>query len=292
MHGIIHPTHKQRHSFFLFPVQEEVIDNFCIRIDSIFNFRRGLVEIIGFSPINPIFASNIATSEFVDRAARNVNISARQLTISDAGFISSSVFGDNDAGNININVNESIVIKGSHPNILGAISFIGALTIGKAGNSGEAIINTSRLSLIDGGQISTSSLNAAGNAGNVTINATESIVINLDNSQILATSQEGCEGNISIAASDLLELRNGSQITTQAGTETGGGGDGGDINLDSNNIVLLENSQITANAFEGPGGNINITTQGLFESPDSEITASSAFCFWYSHYQQPGSRPQ
>lgn len=40
-------------------------------------------------------------------------------------------------------------------------------------------------------------------------------------------------------------------------------------------IVGLENSNITANAFEGRGGNIQISTQGLFLSPDSQITASS-----------------
>ena len=42
-------------------------------------------------------------------------------------------------------------------------------------------------------------------------------------------------------------------------------------------MVALENSDITANAFEGRGGNIQITTQGLFLSPDSDITASSQF---------------
>ncbi len=299
-----------------------------------------------------IRTSSFPSNNGFDGPSGNVNILAKQLTLTDGGAISSAVFGDKDAGNININVDESIVIKGVNPNT-GLVSFITTSTVQGAGNAGEAIINTNKLSLIDGGAITTSSFNSIGNAGNLTINVTESIeisgqdflssdpssitsnatnfnpalaesfniqtlntgdagtitvntpqltlaqggeisvsndgtgnpgslqinadVINLDNSQISATSQEGREGNISIRASDLLELRNGSQITTQAGTETTGGGDGGDISLNADNIVVLEGSQINANAFEGSGGNINITTQGLFTSPDSKITASSAF---------------
>ncbi|MEM8829464.1 MAG: hypothetical protein AAGE96_08915, partial [Cyanobacteria bacterium P01_G01_bin.19] len=50
---------------------------------------------------------------------------------------------------------------------------------------------------------------------------------------------------------------------------------GGDITISSDGIVLLDNSDITANAVEGQGGNIQITTQGIFQEPDSEITAAS-----------------
>lgn len=54
-------------------------------------------------------------------------------------------------------------------------------------------------------------------------------------------------------------------------------GNGGNINLNTKAIAILENSSIIANAIEGMGGNIKITTQGLFISPDSKITASSKF---------------
>ncbi|MGD1712054.1 hypothetical protein ACP6PK_01435 [Dapis sp. BLCC M172] len=78
-------------------------------------------------------------------------------------------------------------------------------------------------------------------------------------------------GNINITTG-FLELRRSSQISTEAG----GTGNGGDIDLNAENIVILENSNITANAFEGAGGSLSITTEGLFQSRDSEITASSA----------------
>jgi large exoprotein involved in heme utilization and adhesion len=53
-----------------------------------------------------------------------------------------------------------------------------------------------------------------------------------------------------------------------------GQGNGGNINIDPI-FVVLQGSQITANAFGGNGGNINIIADHIFISPDSSITASS-----------------
>lgn len=52
-------------------------------------------------------------------------------------------------------------------------------------------------------------------------------------------------------------------------------GSGGNIIIDTNSLLLLDSSQINANAFEGNGGNILINAQILLASPDSSITASS-----------------
>ncbi|MCC5669960.1 hypothetical protein LC653_40710 [Nostoc sp. CHAB 5784] len=49
------------------------------------------------------------------------------------------------------------------------------------------------------------------------------------------------------------------------------------IIINTNILVAIKNSSITANAFEGQGGNIRINTKGIFLSPDSKITASSRF---------------
>jgi large exoprotein involved in heme utilization and adhesion len=66
----------------------------------------------------------------------------------------------------------------------------------------------------------------------------------------------------------------------------GNNGNGGNINIDAPFIVAFptENSDITANAFQGRGGNIQISTQAIFgleyrprTTPYSDITASSDF---------------
>ena len=54
-------------------------------------------------------------------------------------------------------------------------------------------------------------------------------------------------------------------------------GGGGSVNIDPQ-FVILQNSQILANAVSGPGGNISITTNLLLpDSSASHITASSQF---------------
>ena len=79
-------------------------------------------------------------------------------------------------------------------------------------------------------------------------------------------------GNITVRAQTMVRLRD-SQVTA-----TVGGGPqttGGNITIDPE-FVILENSQIVANAFEGQGGDIQITAREAFlADPVSRVDASS-----------------
>ena len=55
-----------------------------------------------------------------------------------------------------------------------------------------------------------------------------------------------------------------------------GTGGGGSVNIDPQ-FVILQNSQILAQAVQGPGGNISITTNLLLPDANSVISASSQF---------------
>jgi large exoprotein involved in heme utilization and adhesion len=55
-----------------------------------------------------------------------------------------------------------------------------------------------------------------------------------------------------------------------------GTGGGGSVNIDPQ-FVILQNSQILAQAKQGPGGNISITTNLLLPDANSVISASSEF---------------
>src|SRR5438094_6953731 len=75
-----------------------------------------------------------------------------------------------------------------------------------------------------------------------------------------------------ILAGGTVVLMNSSS-TTAVGT---GAGNGGNITIDPQFVILQNGSQILANAFGGNGGNINIVAGLLLSSPDSVINASSA----------------
>ncbi len=97
----------------------------------------------------------------------------------------------------------------------------------------------------------------SGNAGILNIDAD---LIKLDDlGQLSATTVFGEGGDISLQ-SQILQMRGESIIITSAG----GKGNGGNIDINTNTLVALENSDITANAFTGSGGRVDINANAIF----------------------------
>ena len=136
------------------------------------------------------------------------------------------------------------------------------------GESGNLIINTPELTIADLGYISVSNYGLS-NAGDIKITTNN---LRLDTAgKITANTKSGEGGSISIVSQDLILLDDKSTISTSAGQN----GNGGNIVLEANNLALLKQNTIRANAALGSGGNISIDTRGYFIALDSEITASS-----------------
>ena len=138
------------------------------------------------------------------------------------------------------------------------------------GAAGEVSISAGQHVLLNNlASLSTSAEQA--NAGNINIVAGTSI--ELTDSTISAES--GLDGgNISLNTSQLVLLQGstptkGSKITAEAK------GNGGNIAIDPVLVNLKDTSVISANAVNGDGGNILIATHILGLSPQSRITASS-----------------
>ena len=246
-----------------------------------------LVELSNNRPVPNNFPTGLFANSFSTGNAGSLTINTKNLTIKDGSIISVGTLTQGKGGNITINASESINISGMSGS---SSSSIVANTLGQ-GDGGDIKITTDNLSISNGGLISASSerpesfpervlldagnftlpLFATGNAGNVEIKASS---INLDGGSISAATSAGEGGNISLQSNSLLMRRN-SEISTTAG----GTGNGGNILITGSSpadfVVLLEGSKISANAFEGRGGNIQIDTKGLFVCGDCEITASS-----------------
>lgn len=133
------------------------------------------------------------------------------------------------------------------------------------------------MTIQDGAGISVNS-QGTGEGGNIQIRAG---TLTLDNKAFITTeTASDTGGNIRLGDLELLLSRGNSRISATAST----GGDGGNININTDFLVALKNSDITANAFEGSGGRVNITAQGIFgtqfreqQTRQSDITASSEF---------------
>ncbi|WP_414582467.1 filamentous hemagglutinin N-terminal domain-containing protein [Scytonema sp. PCC 10023] len=198
-----------------------------------------------------------------------ISISSGSFSLTDGAVLSVSTLGQGNAGNVSVRAFNAVeLVNGG---ILSTVEREGV------GNGGNININAATLSLKDRAAITASSA-GKGTAGNIEVD-TRSIRLS-DRSTISSNTVAG-QGNINLRPRDLLLLRRGSNITTNAtGTATGG-----NITINTNNLVAVpkENTDISANAQESFGGRVNINTKGIFgiqfrqqDTPFSDITASSA----------------
>lgn len=191
--------------------------------------------------------------------AGNIEIKVNSLTLDRQSNITAATYSGG-GGNIDLDVEESLIARNN--SLITAETFV-------LGDGGQINIVADSLEIASGSEIVTDS-EGAGQAGNIAINADR---LNLNRGNIGAISKQTGGGEINLT-SELVVLENESSIDTSVLDSTGGGGN---IIVDSDIFVAIENSDVRANAVLGSGGNIQIDTEGLFLSPDSEITASSQF---------------
>jgi filamentous hemagglutinin family protein len=223
-----------------------------------------------------------------------LRVIADRLSLDNGAVLQSNTFGSGNAGNMEIRVRESITVSGRAPGnliptgitaISGGLPGSGFREVRSAtGSSGNIQLETQALRVEDGAVIATSSINpAATGAGQLQIQA-RSIALS-HHAQLNARTESGGRDSatIDLRGLELLTLQGGSQITTRAGVETGGG-NGGTIRIQSRYIVAepVGDNDISADAGAGDGGDVNITANiiGLVQqdrpsSPQSGITASS-----------------
>jgi filamentous hemagglutinin family protein len=209
-----------------------------------------------------ISTSNFSTNPNIPPGqgiAGDIDIKANSLLLDRQSSITAAT-NSGGGGNINIYVDKSLIARNN--------SQISAETFG-TGDGDRINILAGSLEIASGSDIVTDS-EGLGQAGNIDITADR---INLNRGNLSAISKQTGGGDISLT-SEFIVLENESTISTSVLDSTGGGGN---IKIDTDIFVAIENSDIRADAVRGPGGNIQINAQGLFLSPDSNITASSQY---------------
>jgi filamentous hemagglutinin family protein len=253
----------------------------------------------------------IATSTIGSGKAGPVFVDAGTLTLTDGGqIVSSSALAASGAGGaVTITATDAASISGRAPGGLAAAPFAedpssGVFsTASGTGTAGQIAVATPSLILAEGAKISVST-SGTGPAGDIKITAGQ--IQLLDGATISANStgpKEALAGNINIFTDDLT-MKGGSSITTQSTLADGGNitittagsqlylldsqittsvqsgvGSGGNITLGSGThpveFIILNGSQVRADAFGGPGGNISIFAD-TFLTSESVLSASSA----------------
>ncbi|MDM8539085.1 hypothetical protein QUF70_20220 [Desulfobacterales bacterium HSG17] len=126
------------------------------------------------------------------------------------------------------------------------------------------------MNIENGGEISARGT-GTGSAGNLKIDVTNTFKINNASVKTDTLKSDGGEITITAAPENMLHLKNGAITTSVKGDK----GDGGNINIAEPQFIIMDNSNIIANAFEGQGGNIKITANQFISDPASKVNASS-----------------
>lgn len=188
----------------------------------------------------------------------NLTLETGQLIVRDGAAISTDTLGTKPGGTLTINASQSVEVIGTaaDPKIRSRLSARSE----NIADAGSLIVNTGQLTIRDGALVNVSST-GTGSAGNLEVTA-ESIFLNNQGS-LEANSAGGEFGNITLNSQSLI-LRQDSNISTNA-TKTA---TGGNITLDINQGILaaLENSDITANSEQSKGGTVTINVQSVFGS--------------------------
>jgi filamentous hemagglutinin family protein len=206
------------------------------------------------------------------RSSGQVTITADSLTLDDGSIntSTSSEFGGR-GGDVVLNGGTVSLTNGASINSQsGSEEDNGKFSTGRAG---DIIMNVTSLTLANQSKITSSSLGTvvnAGNAGNIAIQSGSSVLLN--NSSITTEARGASGGQITINASEMIRLTNSQVSTSVAGSDVDTAG--GNISIDPP-FMIMQNSQIIAQAFAGSGGAINIIAGAFLADPNSLVDASS-----------------
>ena len=211
-----------------------------------------------------------------------INITTANLSLTQGGEVSTSTFGEGNAGAITIEASNALLIDGTGQD--GVDSGIFSVVNGSGiGNAGGIKITTTNLSLTNGGKINANTL-GKGNAGIISINVFDTISIDGEgtfNSGIFSNVEgegQGNAGGVEITATNLT-LTNGGIVSAS----TFALGDSGTVTINASDTISIDgedqegfSSSIfsrIAESGEGNSGGIDLTTANLSLTRGGTVSA-------------------
>ena len=209
----------------------------------------------------------------------NITVNTNRLIVNNDAFISSDVVNSKgNAGDIIISATDSV-------EVLGGSDIETDVFPDSTGTSGNLTIETGKLLVTEGSQISASTFGDR-DAGNLTIRAKDSIELSggdsLGRSGLFASAleEDGSSGELKVFTQDLI-IRDGAIISASnfqsLGLGTPGTGVAGNLVIEARKITLDNDARITTATQAGDQGNITLTVAEDLILRDNSFISAQAF---------------
>ncbi|MEG4075960.1 filamentous hemagglutinin N-terminal domain-containing protein [Microcoleus sp. Pol14C2] len=268
------------------------------------------VEVSGTSA-DGRFGSGLSAQSQGSGDAGNLSINTGRLQVSDGAAVSTATRGSGKGGSLQITARDSIELMG---NSASSQFDRGLFTSSEgSGDAGNLSINTGRLQVSDGAQVSTTTRDS-GKGGSLQITARDSVEvigisadgrlvsgllaqsygsrdagnlsINTGRLQVSdgavvssATTGQGKGGSLQITARNSVEVIGRSangQFRSGLSAESQGSGDAGNLSINTGRLQVSDGARVsTSSTREGTAGNINITARDTLEANNGTIATSA-----------------
>ncbi|HBL12086.1 MAG TPA: filamentous hemagglutinin [Cyanobacteria bacterium UBA11162] len=221
-----------------------------------------------------------------------LTIEAERLIVQGGAIVSTTTWGTGRGVDLKVSASESVELVGTSPDGAFPSGLFAQVEEGALGNGGTLTIETERLLVQDGSQISAATF-GAGRAGNIRVSASQSVELvgtapdEIIPSGLFTQVEQGATGNggdLTIETGRLI-ARYGAQISSAARS----GGQGGTITINASDSIFLTgtapkadlvigSSGIFVSAEQGAtreAGELNITTGQLTVENGAKISADN-----------------
>ncbi|MDZ8110348.1 MAG: S-layer family protein [Nostoc sp. DedQUE12a] len=234
-------------------------------------------------------ASVLRANTFTSSRGGDISINVQRLIMRGGASVVTQVFDTGSGGDLLINASESVELIGT-PVGFPIDTVLLTQTYG-AGKAGLLTITTPVLLLQDQVLVSAAAeKGSTGDAGDLTINTGEFLIRDgaiVDN----GTFGTGKGGNLTVKANKIQVIgraADGQRSAIGASAQAGSTGDGGDLNINTNELLIQNGAQVATATFgAGKGGNLTVkaNTVQVFGNPTVGVRGGS----FLSTQATPGS---
>lgn len=196
-----------------------------------------------------ISLSDGAIAETSGNGGGTIQVRGRSISLFDGSQIRSNTLGSGLGGDLTVTASEAITVSGRLPNLQPSALQVRIEGETATGRGGNLTLDAPRLTVVEGGRVSVSSLTPnSADGGNLIVRVPQRIEIS----------------GVGTQNGQLLRNSTGEVLPSQLSSVTTGAGNAGYIQLETGELVATDGGQVTASTFaSGDAGRVRVSAEDI-----------------------------